>query len=113
MLATPDVVIIDNKKIFLPALLFLCDCLYCYFNFPCHHHHQLAAASGPKFCAIESSEEDFCRNGGDVGVGERSCGSKEVCTSSCQCWNGNEIVSTDTGSFTGTGIEDQGRKFNF
>ena len=62
--------------------------------------------SGPLFCAVEAAEEAFCRSlrGGE----DRSCESSELCTSTCQCWDGEGMRDTDTALFEGVTIQDQG-----
>lgn len=61
--------------------------------------------SGPVFCQAENMvrEVTFCSGSGQDWV----CGSRKVCTRSCQCWDGEQVRSSDTEEFTGVGIEDQ------
>lgn len=64
------------------------------------------SSSGPEFCELEREEELFC--GGEGNSDSRSCDFDEVCTSTCQCWDGRSMRDDDITEFTGVGIEDQG-----
>ena len=66
----------------------------------------LAGTSGPEFCGSEREEEAFCN--GARNREDRSCDSDQVCTSSCQCWDGTSVREADIMEFTGVGIKDQG-----
>jgi hypothetical protein len=69
----------------------------------------LLASSGPEFCESDLREENLCKStsssSSDV---DRSCGVDEVCTSSCQCWDGTSVRGDDVMKFTGMGIDEQG-----
>ncbi len=56
---------------------------------------------------MDDDEEEFCRGDSDE---ERSCDSEEVCTSTCQCWDGTGMRDADSTQFTGVGILDQGKE---
>ena len=62
---------------------------------------------GPEFCALDSDEVEFC-DGDQTDDEDRSCDDDEVCTSTCQCWDGTAMRATDTDEFIGLSIDDQG-----
>ena len=53
---------------------------------------------------MDDDETDFC---GGQDEDNRECDPLEVCTSTCQCWNGVEMVQENIRQFVGLTIEEQ------
>ena len=56
-------------------------------------------------------ELNFCDTSGGEGESDdvdRICASDRLCTSTCQCWDGEARRDTDIPPYLGVGIDDQG-----
>ena len=68
-----------------------------------------SGGSSPVFCQDNDTlrEMTFCSSP-SASRQDWVCGSREVCTRSCQCWDGEQVRSSDIEAFTGVSIEEQG-----
>ena len=72
------------------------------------HTHTLTGSDGPDFCRPASTEVSYCSNENRDSTSDRSCAVNSICVSECDCWDGTAMRATNTDTFQGNSVEDQG-----